>query len=107
MSYTFHTRVSPDRIEVAEGGKWVATFTPRCYTVTLAGPDRTFSETFRADGKTHEVSVTHSKWVRAAPGSDGRQGRRALALPRARRQLVRHARRAGHRDAVRQGRQAV
>src|SRR5262245_29421568 len=46
----------------------MATFTPRCYTVTLSGPERTFSETFRADGVTHRVSVTHSKWVRAAPG---------------------------------------
>src|SRR5512147_1942170 len=68
MSYTFHPRTSPDRIEVLESGKWIATFTLRCYTVTLAGPERTFSETFHTEGTVHHVSVSHSKWVRAAPG---------------------------------------
>ena len=46
----------------------MATFTIGCYTVTLAGPARTFSETFRSDGTTRTVTVTHSTWVRAAPG---------------------------------------
>jgi len=68
MSFTFQEHVNPDRIVVSEQGKWVATFTIHCYTVTLAGPPRTFSETFRRSGATHAVSVTHSKWVRAAPG---------------------------------------
>ena len=68
MSFTVHRRTSPDRIEVAESGKWKATFTSGCYTVTLAGPKRSFSETFRVDGETRRVSVSHSIWVRAAPG---------------------------------------
>jgi hypothetical protein len=68
LGYTFRTLANPDRIEVSESGKWIATFTPRCYTVTLAGPERTFSETFHEGGTTHVASVTHSKWVRAAPG---------------------------------------
>lgn len=68
MSFTFQQRANPDRIEVSDQGKWVATFTIHCYTVILAGPPRTFSETFRKSGATHVVSVTHSKWVRAAQG---------------------------------------
>jgi hypothetical protein len=68
MGYTFHPRTNPDRVEVAESGKWLATFTSRCYTVTLAGPERSFSEAFHVDGSTHHVSVSHSKWLRAAPG---------------------------------------
>ena len=47
---------------------WVATFTTGCYTVTLAGPARTFAETFRTEGAIRKVTVTHSTWVRAAPG---------------------------------------
>ena len=68
MSFTYEERANPDRIEVTDQGTWVATFTIHCYTVTLSGPARTFSETFNAGGTTHTVSVTHSKWVRAAPG---------------------------------------
>lgn len=59
---------NPTRVEVSKGGEWVATFTPRCYTVTLAGPERSFVETFRRDGIDHRVEVTHATWVRAAPG---------------------------------------
>ena len=66
----------------------MATFTIGCYTVTLAGPARTFSETFRSDGTTRTVTVTHSTWVRAAPGPvdaniDERWLSRALAANRA------------------------
>jgi hypothetical protein len=68
MSYTYQEQASPPRIEVMEQGSWVATFTIHCHTVTLAGPTRTFSEAFKKGGATHVVSVTHSKWVRAAPG---------------------------------------
>lgn len=68
MGYTYYSRTNPDRVEVSESGKWIATFTEGCYTVTLAGPERTFSETFKVDGETHHASVKHSTWVRAAPG---------------------------------------
>jgi hypothetical protein len=67
MSFTYQAHANPDRIEVIEEGTWVATFTIHCYTVTLTGPTRTFSETFKKGGTTHNMSVTHSKWVRAAP----------------------------------------
>jgi hypothetical protein len=88
MSFTFRDRVNPDRIEVLEGSDWVATFTMHCYTVTSTGPARTFSETFRKGGATQVVSVTHSTWVRAAPGPvddtiDERWLTRALAANRA------------------------
>jgi NlpC/P60 family len=64
-----HQRLSnPTRVEVFDSGAWVATFTPHCYTVALAGPERTFAEAFQHDGTTHQVSVTHATWVRAAPG---------------------------------------
>ena len=68
MSYAYQPLTNPDRIRVTENGAWVATFTIGCYTVTLAGPARAFSETFRSGGATHTVTVTHSTWVRAAPG---------------------------------------
>jgi hypothetical protein len=68
MSFTYQKHANPDRIEVIDGNTWVATFTIDCYTVTLTGPTRTFSEAFKKGGTTHIVSVTHSKWVRAAPG---------------------------------------
>lgn len=68
MSFAFQELTNPDRIRVTENGASVATFTIGCYTVTLAGPARTFSETFRSDGATRTVSVTHSTWVRAANG---------------------------------------
>jgi len=68
MSYTYQHPTSPDRVVVMDGSSKVATFTIHCYTVTLAGPARVFSERFKRDGVTHIVSVTHSTWVRAAPG---------------------------------------
>lgn len=68
MSFAYQALTEPDRIRVTENGASVATFTIGCYTVTLAGPRRTFSETFRSGGATQTVSVTHSTWVRAAPG---------------------------------------
>ena len=68
MSFTYQERTNPDRVEVRQEGIWIATFTMHCYTVTLAGPTRTFSEAFRTGGTTRTVSVTHAKWVRAAPG---------------------------------------
>ena len=68
MSFSYEALANPDRIVVTENGEWVATFTLGCYTVTLAGPARTFSETFRSDGATRTVTVAHSTWVRAAPG---------------------------------------
>ena len=51
-----------------DGNEWVATFTPGCYTVTLAGPERFFTEKFRDGHHTVEVQVKHSTWVRTAPG---------------------------------------
>lgn len=68
MSYAYEAMTNPDRIRVTENGAWVATFTIGCYTTTLAGPERTFSETFRSGGATRTVTVAHSTWVRAAPG---------------------------------------
>jgi cell wall-associated NlpC family hydrolase len=68
MSFSYEVLANPDRIVVTEDAEWVATFTPGCYTVTLAGPARTFSETFRVDGANRTVKVTHSTWVRPAPG---------------------------------------
>src|SRR6185436_6371821 len=68
MSFAYQALTNPDRVRVTESGAWVATFTIGCYTVTLAGPARSFSETFRKDGANHTVTVTHSTWVRAAPG---------------------------------------
>jgi hypothetical protein len=66
--YTYLTLENPTRIEASDDGAWVATFTPGCYTVTLAGPERTFAETYRREGTTHRVEVIHATWVRAAPG---------------------------------------
>ncbi len=68
MSFTYEEHTNPHRVEVIKNGIWVATFTIHCYTVTLTGPTRTFSETFKKGAVSHLVSVTHSKWVRAAPG---------------------------------------
>ena len=68
MGFSYETLANPDRVRVTDDGEWVATFTLGCYTVTLAGPARTFSEPYRSDGATHTVTVTHSTWVRAAPG---------------------------------------
>jgi cell wall-associated NlpC family hydrolase len=84
MSFAYETLMDPERVRVTENGAWVATFTIGCYTTTLAGPARTFSETFSNGGTTRTVSVSHSTWVRAAPGPvssnvDERWLRRALA----------------------------
>jgi cell wall-associated NlpC family hydrolase len=49
--------------------------------VTLTGPERTFQERFRLNGVDVVVEVTHSTWVRAAPGPvDGRVDERWLRL---------------------------
>jgi cell wall-associated NlpC family hydrolase len=65
VTFVSTTRANPDRVEVRdENENWVATFTVDAYTVTLAGPARTLTET--SSGA--PVSVTHSTWVRAAPG---------------------------------------
>ena len=66
--FTFEHLADPARIAVSEQGSRVATFTMGCYTVTLAGPLRTFRETFRRNGANVTVQVTHGTWVRAAPG---------------------------------------
>jgi hypothetical protein len=53
---------SPDRTEVTDSkNNWLATFTDGAYTVTLAGPIRTFTEPTAAH------AVTHGVWVRALP----------------------------------------
>src|SRR5262245_58061637 len=53
---------SPDRTEVRDSkNKWLATLTDGGYTVTLSGPERTFTEQTAAD------SVAHSGWVRTLP----------------------------------------
>ena len=48
-------------------GKWVATFTDKAYTVSLAGSERTFAETAERDGVTYTAQVTGSTWVRVLP----------------------------------------
>jgi cell wall-associated NlpC family hydrolase len=68
MSLSYEALTNPDRIRVTENGAWVATFTIGCYTATLAGPARAFSETFQSSGATRTVTVAHSTWVRAVPG---------------------------------------
>ena len=68
MNYAYQALTNPDRIRVTANGTWVATFTIGCYTATLTGPARAFSETFGSGAATHTVTVTHSTWVRAAPG---------------------------------------
>ena len=68
MSFSYEALADPARVVVTEVDTWVATFTLGCYTVTLAGPARAFSETFRSGGATRTVTVAHSTWVRAAPG---------------------------------------
>jgi cell wall-associated NlpC family hydrolase len=68
MKWCYEALANPDRIRVTENGAWVATFTMGCYTVTLAGPARTFSENYKSGSTTRTVTVAHSTWVRAAPG---------------------------------------
>jgi hypothetical protein len=66
--YTYERLENPTRVVALESGEWVATFTPRCYSVTLAGPARTFAEIVVSNGVSHRVEVEHATWVRAAPG---------------------------------------
>jgi cell wall-associated NlpC family hydrolase len=66
--FTFEELANPERVVVLQEGQQVATFTLGCYTVTLAGPQRTLRETFQSNGVDVTVEVTHSTWVRAAPG---------------------------------------
>jgi hypothetical protein len=61
--YAYSRLEDPGRTVVTSlDGTWIATFTDGTYTVTLAGPERTFEEE-------SAVSVTHGVWVRplAAP----------------------------------------
>lgn len=81
--FTYEERNDPARVVASLDGEWVATFTSGCYTVTLAGPERTFRERFRRDGHDVVVEVTHSIWVRSAPGPvDDRVDERWLRLAR-------------------------
>jgi hypothetical protein len=68
MAFTYTRLSDPTRVEVRHDDAWVATFTAGCYTVTLAGPERTFVERHRRNGQTRRVEVRHATWVRAAPG---------------------------------------
>jgi hypothetical protein len=68
MSFDVQIVDDPRRLQVFENSEWVATFTPGCYTVTMAGPERTFAETYSNNGSAVTVQVQHSTWVRAAPG---------------------------------------
>lgn len=79
--FTFEELADPDRVVVSEDGEQVATFTMGCYTVALAGPERSFRETFRRHGADVTVEVRHATWVRAAPGPvDRRIDQRWLRL---------------------------
>jgi cell wall-associated NlpC family hydrolase len=72
---------NPYRLRVSQSNKWVATFTPGCYTVTTAGPERVFTEKYRRGGQQVDVQVKHRTWVRAAPGPvDGEVDQRWLRL---------------------------
>lgn len=64
--YSFSVQSSPARVEVLSGNAKVATFTDKCYTVSMAGPSRTFTEVNSVSGSTNMTtySVTHSTWVR-------------------------------------------
>jgi cell wall-associated NlpC family hydrolase len=68
MSFDSEILHDPYRVAVTKNGEWVATFTPDCYTVITAGPERVFTEKFQRGGETVEVRVGHRTWVRAAPG---------------------------------------
>ena len=53
---------SPDRTTLTDQrGKWLATLTDGAFTVTLAGPRRTFTESTAAE------NIKHSVWVRTLP----------------------------------------
>jgi hypothetical protein len=64
--YVFSVQSSPARVEALKGNTIVATFTDKCYTVSMAGPSRTFTEVNSVSGSTNMTtySVTHSTWVR-------------------------------------------
>ncbi len=61
--FTYKRSSAPARTIVTDSatGKWLATFTDGAYTVSLAGPSRTFSE------QTASYSVKSSIWVRTLP----------------------------------------
>lgn len=61
--YQYTQLQNPSRVEVRDKQKkWVATFTTGCYTVTLSGAARTFSEPLSTT-----ATVSHSVWVRTLP----------------------------------------
>lgn len=64
--YSFSVQSSPARVEVLNGNTVVATFTDKCYTVSMAGPSRTFTETNNVTGSTNVKSyvMSHGTWVR-------------------------------------------
>ena len=62
MKFHLKRHLNPDRTEVRDSkNRWIALLTDGAYTVTLAGPRRTFAEPSAAD------SVTHTTWVRTLP----------------------------------------
>lgn len=63
-SYTCTRLSNPDRIQVSQSGNWVATFTIGSRTVTMAGPQRTFTEPGTAG---QGISIAHATWVRTYP----------------------------------------
>ena len=62
MKIRIQRHTHPDRTEVKDStNNWLATFTDGAYTVTLAGPVRTFTESTAAH------PVRHGVWVRTLP----------------------------------------
>jgi hypothetical protein len=62
MKIRIQCHTHPDRTEVKDStNHWLATFTAGAYTVTLAGPVRTFTESTAAH------PVRHGVWVRTLP----------------------------------------
>jgi cell wall-associated NlpC family hydrolase len=60
--YRYTRAADPARTLVTDArGRWLATFTDGAYTVTLAGPTRTFAE------RTAAAAVTSPVWVRKLP----------------------------------------
>lgn len=65
-TFTYKNLTNPARVEVYDkNGQWLATFTNSSYTVTLYGPERTFSES------SSPYSVKNSVWVRLLPNPFG------------------------------------
>ncbi len=61
-SYHYTRLTDPARTQVTDAqGHWLATFTDHAYTVTLLGPQRTFTE---ASAKNPVISTV---WVRVCP----------------------------------------